>query len=236
MTGEVWVSCEDIHAMLFQLNQIHRKQLDAVRRSQEGPLTARFDRRAMLFMMACCRRVQHLITHEWHHFALETAEGYELDMEDHWRSGLIALRKGHEDAIRSGNPELDLAVCSATMPHEIWEATEHLLRYVSSILRDSSQSQARERNPLAEVSNPALLRDIFGNPFRPVAFDKAWRTGTAVALARQMYDAREFSAMPILADALQDAGCENADVLGHCRGPGPHVRGCWVVDLVLGKS
>jgi hypothetical protein len=82
----------------------------------------------------------------------------------------------------------------------------------------------------------ALVRDIFGNPFRPVAFEAAWRTSTAVALARQMYDAREFSAMPILADALEDAGCDSAEVLGHCRGPGPHVRGCWAVDLVLGKS
>jgi hypothetical protein len=81
-----------------------------------------------------------------------------------------------------------------------------------------------------------LLHDIFGNPFRPVAFDPAWRTDTAVALARQMYESRDFGAMPILADALQDAGCDSADVLDHCRGLGPHVRGCWVVDLVLGKS
>jgi hypothetical protein len=81
-----------------------------------------------------------------------------------------------------------------------------------------------------------LLRDIFGNPFRPVVFPPSWRTDTALALARQMYDAREFSAMPILADALQDAGCDSDDVLNHCRGPGPHVRGCWVCDLVLGKE
>jgi hypothetical protein len=74
------------------------------------------------------------------------------------------------------------------------------------------------------------------NPFRPVAFDPEWRTSTAVALAGQMYEARDFSAMPILADALQDAGCDNADILDHCRSPGPHVRGCWVVDLVLGKE
>ena len=80
------------------------------------------------------------------------------------------------------------------------------------------------------------LRDIFGNPFRPVAVDPTWLTSTAVALARGIYDDRAFDRLPILADALQDAGCENADVLDHCRGPGPHVRGCWVVDLVLGKS
>lgn len=81
-----------------------------------------------------------------------------------------------------------------------------------------------------------IIRDIFGNPFRPVTFSPEWRTDTAVSLARQMYESREFSAMPILADALQDASCENHDVLSHCRGGGPHVRGCWVVDLVLGKQ
>src|SRR6266545_5825376 len=79
-------------------------------------------------------------------------------------------------------------------------------------------------------------RDIFGNPFRPLAFAREWRTDTAVALARQMYESRDFSAMPILADALQDAGCDHEDILSHCRGDGPHVRGCWVVDLVLGKE
>jgi hypothetical protein len=80
-------------------------------------------------------------------------------------------------------------------------------------------------------------RDIFGNPFRPAAFDPDWRTSTAVALARQMYDSRDFSAMPILADALQDVGCASDAILTHCRdAAGVHVRGCWVVDLVLGKS
>ena len=58
----------------------------------------------------------------------------------------------------------------------------------------------------------------------------------ALALARQMYDSRDFAPMPVLADALQDAGCEHVGVLAHCRGDGPHVRGCWVVDLLLGKE
>jgi hypothetical protein len=70
-----------------------------------------------------------------------------------------------------------------------------------------------------------------------VAFDPAWRTPTAVALAKQMYESRDFGAMPILADALQDAGCDSAEVLSHCRDAKQvHVRGCWVVDLVLGKA
>jgi hypothetical protein len=82
-----------------------------------------------------------------------------------------------------------------------------------------------------------LLRDIFGNPFRRVVFDPAWRTDTAVSLARQMYEAREFGAMPILADALQDAGCDTPDILDHCRDANAtHVRGCWVIDLLLGKA
>jgi len=82
----------------------------------------------------------------------------------------------------------------------------------------------------------ALLRDVFGNPFRPVTFDTAWRTATVTNLAQAIYHERAFDRLPILADALEDAGCTNADVLRHCRQPGEHVRGCWVVDLVLGKS
>jgi hypothetical protein len=83
----------------------------------------------------------------------------------------------------------------------------------------------------------ALVRDIFGNPFRPPAFSPSWRTDTAVSLARTMYESREFGAMPILADALQDAGCDSDDILSHCPDTSlTHVRGCWVVDLVLGKQ
>jgi hypothetical protein len=73
-------------------------------------------------------------------------------------------------------------------------------------------------------------------PDRAVILSPEWRTSTAVALAQQMRESGDFGAMPILADALQEAGCDNADILAHCRGPGPHVRGCWVVDLVLGKE
>jgi hypothetical protein len=81
-----------------------------------------------------------------------------------------------------------------------------------------------------------LLRDIFGNPFRPTSVDPSWLTSTVAQLAEGIYQERAFDRMPILADALQDAGCDNEDILDHCRGPGPHVRGCWVVDLLLGKS
>jgi len=92
----------------------------------------------------------------------------------------------------------------------------------------------------AEQSSPALfaayIREIFGNPFRPVAIDPRWRTSDVVGLAGAIYEDRAFDRMPVLADALMDAGCADEQVIGHCRGQGPHVRGCWVVDLVLGKE
>lgn len=82
-----------------------------------------------------------------------------------------------------------------------------------------------------------VVREVAGNPFHPVAFSPEWRTSTAITLAQQMYETREFSAMPILADALQDAGCNSEDMLNHCRNTSvPHVRGCWVVDAVLEKE
>jgi hypothetical protein len=82
----------------------------------------------------------------------------------------------------------------------------------------------------------ALFRDVFGNPYRKVAFKSAWRTPDVKALAKGIYEEKAFDRMPILADALQDAGCDNDDILTHCRGTTPHVRGCWVVDLVLEKG
>ncbi len=81
-----------------------------------------------------------------------------------------------------------------------------------------------------------LLRDILGNPFRPVTVDPSWLTSDVVALASQMYESHDFTPMPILADALQDAGCDDAEVLDHCRGPGPHFQSCNVLDLIIGKS
>ncbi|MGH7174582.1 MAG: hypothetical protein ACRELG_30310 [Gemmataceae bacterium] len=85
-----------------------------------------------------------------------------------------------------------------------------------------------------------LLRDIFGPlPFRPIVLDLAWLAwsdGTVRRLAQAIYDERAFERMPILADALEEAGCADADILNHCRQPSEHVRGCWVVDLILGKS
>jgi hypothetical protein len=81
-----------------------------------------------------------------------------------------------------------------------------------------------------------IIRDVVGNPFRTVAFNPTWRTSEAVAIAQAIYDERAFYHLPVLADALEEAGCHDARILDHCPGLGPHVRGCWVVDAVLGKA
>src|SRR5262249_39746048 len=84
-----------------------------------------------------------------------------------------------------------------------------------------------------------IIRDIFGNPFRPSTLNPTVLTcngGTVPKLAQAIYDGRTFDQLPILADALEEAGCINPDILAHCRQPGVHVRGCWVVDLLLGKE
>jgi hypothetical protein len=88
---------------------------------------------------------------------------------------------------------------------------------------------------LREHHSVVLLREVFHNPWKMPTIQPDWRTETVNTLARTMYASRDFSAMPILADALQDAGCDDDDILDHCRAPGEHVRGCWVVDLVLSK-
>jgi hypothetical protein len=81
-----------------------------------------------------------------------------------------------------------------------------------------------------------LLRCVFGNPFRPVRFDASWRTEAVTGLASGIYEDQAFDRLPVLADALEDAGCADRHVLGHCRGGGTHVRGCWVVDEILCKG
>jgi len=103
---------------------------------------------------------------------------------------------------------------------------------------DAVQAFQPSYDPHSELSRErvAIGFDVFGHRFRRVAFDQCWRTEAVVGLARGMYESRDFGPMPVLADALEDAGCADADVLAHCRGDGPHVRGCWVVDLVLGQE
>jgi hypothetical protein len=88
-------------------------------------------------------------------------------------------------------------------------------------------------------AHPALLREVMGNPFRAVAVDPAWLAwegGLVRGMAQVAHDGRAFDRLPVLADALEDAGCDSAELLAHLRGGGPHLPGCWALDAVLGKA
>ena len=96
-----------------------------------------------------------------------------------------------------------------------------------------TQERLHRDRTLSQFSDE--FRDVAGNPFRPVAFDPAWRTESVVGLAAGIDEAGAYERLPILADAIQEAGCEDEQVLTHARGPGLHVRGCWLIDMVLGR-
>jgi hypothetical protein len=90
-------------------------------------------------------------------------------------------------------------------------------------------------SPQLNEVHHSLVREVFGNPFRPVTINPSWLTPTVLALATGIYADKAFDRMPILADALQEAGCDNGELLNHCRESGEHVRGCWVIDIILSK-
>jgi hypothetical protein len=213
------------------------------------------DRRRRLFACACCRRSWDLLCRESARKSVELAEAF---ADGEVSEAELRAAPNHPDFADlqpqlGGEVEPDTQLSLRTLSalaaaQDVTSPTVSLLMLVLNTSSDPAGDylptrQHNEatgggsiRDASAELEEKAkLLRDIFGNPFHPLTFDPEWRTSTAVALACQMYESRDFSPMPILADALQDAGCDRADVLGHCRSPGPHVRGCWVVDLVLSK-
>lgn len=100
-------------------------------------------------------------------------------------------------------------------------------------IRGEQSRYEAQRWPLERAEDAVqceLYRCVFGYPFEPVRYGATRRTATTVALADAIFADRAFDRLPILADALEDAGCDDPDVLAHCRGDGPHVRGCWVVE------
>jgi hypothetical protein len=127
-------------------------------------------------------------------------------------------------------PELGSAVNPAVL--KLLDTGRALLTFSTA----SGSGAEEPLNCLKRESPAHLTRCIFGNPFRPVRFVPRWRTSDVVGLAGAIYEGRAFDRMPMLADALMDAGCDSDDILSHCGGEGPHVRGCWAVDLVLGKE
>jgi hypothetical protein len=104
---------------------------------------------------------------------------------------------------------------------------------------ESPEDFERTHETAERKRQAAYARCIFGNPFHPIILNPAWLSwhgGLPVSMTQRMYDSRDFADMPVLADALEEAGCQDQDILTHCRSGSEHVRGCWVVDLLLGKE
>jgi hypothetical protein len=214
MTEAEWRACEDPQLMLEHVRQTIR-----VGRA-EG-------RKNYLLAVACSRLVWGLINDERLRRGVLWAEAFADDTDDpnEWPDIVSDVHYAYQSISTSDSRGLAIALA-------VYRLTQKTPSYASSDVLFASTNSAGF-NP----AGAALIRDTFGNPFRPIVFSPSWRTDTAIALARQMYASRDFSGMPILADALQDAGCDNADILEHCRDvKQTHVRGCWVVDLVLGKE
>jgi hypothetical protein len=206
------------------------------------------DRKLRLFAVACCRRIAPVVRDGRSEAALGVAErfadGLATDVE---RS---AARKVAQQAAqvrgvtpRPTAPRWERRAASAVYcatARDAMEAAWNARQFVVEALvwraggyveGDARSVEHGEQGPQA-----ALVREIIGNPFRPVAFDPRWRSSDVLGLAHGIYTDRAFDRLPVLADALMDAGCADEDILAHCRGAGPHVRGCWVVDLVLGRE
>lgn len=253
-----WFSCTDPRPMCILL-----------RGKERG-------RKFRLFASACCRRISHLLTDDRSHLALDMFESFlngnltltEYAIGEREAAAACAAQAriaGDSESAR-GPSEADRARLFASMFAA--QAVAACFGNVSSVPADccgalrghgtaelTDDVQLRETGDRIEAAEraaqAALLREIFGNPFHPLALEPAWRPDFVVKLAREMYASNDFSAMPDFADALQDAGCENERVLNHCRysslpaaertgslqsRPCQHVRGCWVVDLILGKQ
>jgi hypothetical protein len=209
------------------------------------------ERKLRLFMVEVCRRHSQMFAGKPYEWVIDIAERF-------------ASRQASADELHCAQTfASELAVCGREggSPGPLWLAAWFTTAYAgaldnawnpdspavlaSAAATGNAQAGAELFIPWASAlgiepkSMAAILRDIVHAPFRPVLFRMAWTTwndSTVEKLAHAIYADRGFDRMPILGDALEDAGCTDADVLAHCRQPGPHVSGCWVVDLVLEKA
>jgi len=205
------------------------------------------DRKWRLFGCACCRRVWHLYDSSGRN-AVEVAErvadGLASSSDRRVAAALVRHRYGGDHFGYGPQAVINISAQfggSSGSSYAALNQTEHVVGPkppADQPLTIHLQYEERVNRQLAleRATQSAIAGDMFGNPFRPVAFDPRWRSADAVGLARGIYEDRAFDRLPLLADALMDAGCADEQVLGHCRGDGPHARGCWVVDLVLGKE
>ena len=203
------------------------------------------DRKLRLFVCACCRRIWHKLTDKQGRRAVEVAERLADGQAD--PAEVAAARTEIEELLRIKDQAYteEAQLSEAAFLYGYMDQWPCLLAE-SAVAKDVTTERVNfavdARNNLPADSRPLVefLHDIFGLlPFRPVTIPPSsllWNDGTVVTLAQGIYEDRAFDRLPILADALEEAGCTNADILAHCREPGPHVRGCWVVDLLLGKE
>jgi hypothetical protein len=224
MTEAEWLACTDPQKMLEFLR---------------GRAS---DRKRRLFACAWCRCLWHLLTDERSRRAVEVAERY-ADREA-MRGELVAAWEAARAASAAawGAARAAWAVAWAAAAAS-WAATSdaacdaaRAARHAPGVAADDAAGDA------AGDASAALLRDIFANPFRPVSVDPAWLSwqgGTVPRLAQAVYEERllpsghlDPARLAVLADALEEAGCSDPEILGHLRGTGPHVRGCWALDLV----
>jgi hypothetical protein len=241
MTEEEWLACADPSKMLRMIS------------------SKATERKLRLFTVACCRRIRHLLDVEECQRAVEVAERYadgqadadELDEARRAATENIHIATWFRDqgcalsAVdrATRRPEavehgwnVDRRFSPAGLAEQTADSARSAATSVGAVrsgrhVRRSARAVVRESRCQAD-----FLRCILGNPFRPVSFESASRTPTVLSLATSSYTERDFGTLPILADALEDAGCDNFDILDHCRQPGGHVRGCWVIDLLLGKG
>jgi hypothetical protein len=191
------------------------------------------ERKRRLFACACCREVWHLLADERGRHALETAEQFADGQAS--KAELRRARRGVRTA-RDNLPVTDVILTRDWAAYWAVEVatTEGAYWHAPRLVPTETGSEGAP--PAAQA---ALLRHLMGNPFRPVTIDSAWlawKDGTVIRLAEAIYQERRFEDLPILADALEESGCTDPDLLGHLRGPGPHLRGCWLVDALLRKE
>jgi hypothetical protein len=210
-------------------------------------------RKQRLLACACCRLIWHLMTDACLREAIETAEAYADGFADeeqlarlHEQALALGLSRGEVLSRLSGNtPEKASLTDSWRVAHAVAEAAGRNDGLFGNAIHYAAQDGGRGWDT-EDPAQAGLIRDILGSPLRQAIVEPAclaWNDGIVVRLAQNAYEERflpsghlDASLLAVLADALEEAGCANEEILGHLRGPGPHARGCWVMDLLLGKS
>lgn len=245
MTESEWLACRDPKKMVDFLRFPRSRGSRDLKQWQEFR-TILSERKLRLFACACCRRIGPWLSERAQRTLDITESVADAQLPDTERSKalrILSISITRRWGTRlPENPEAspEQAVqCAASRAPGIaaWATPLYCADTATRKVRKTPKHRAapipRKRESEAQAQ---LVRDVFGNPFRSRIFDVSWRTPVVTGLAQAIYQERAFDRMPILADALEDAGCTNQDILNHCRQEGVHVRGCWVVDLVLGKS